>query len=88
VVRLLRLPRPGAFASNWAWPFRASRRTYILSVPPPKFTKPCKLIAAKIPLKGEGWLHEPRLDGYRLQVVKDGEALQTGPSAWRAWQKP
>ena len=25
---------------------------------------------------GAGWLHEPKLDGYRLQVVKEGRLVR------------
>ena len=25
---------------------------------------------------GDAWLHEPKLDGYRFQIVKDGLALR------------
>jgi ATP-dependent DNA ligase len=38
----------------------------------PHLIKPREPIAAKTPPTGEGWLHEPKLDGYRLQVIKDG----------------
>jgi bifunctional non-homologous end joining protein LigD len=34
---------------------------------------PC---ATKTPPKGEGWLHEVKLDGYRFQVVKDGDGVR------------
>jgi bifunctional non-homologous end joining protein LigD len=28
------------------------------------------------PPPGEAWLHEPKLDGYRFQVMKDGERVR------------
>jgi bifunctional non-homologous end joining protein LigD len=50
-----------------------ARAPYILTVyGTPHFIKPCKPTAAKTPPAGDGWLHEPKLDGYRLQIVKDG----------------
>jgi hypothetical protein len=65
--------------------------TYILSVPasPPKFVRPCIPTAAKAIPKGDDWLHEPKLDGYRFQVVKDGSALRlySRSGASRAWQR-
>ena len=35
-----------------------------------RFIPPCNPIRAREPPVGDAWLHEPRLDGYRLQVVK------------------
>ena len=40
-----------------------------------KFVRPCIPTAGKVIPKGDGWLHEPKLDGYRFQIVKDGHAL-------------
>jgi ATP-dependent DNA ligase len=34
-----------------------------------------------------GWLHEPKLDGYRLQVVKDGTALRLYSRSGYDWPK-
>jgi bifunctional non-homologous end joining protein LigD len=41
-------------------------------MPPPKFIKPCSPITAKSVPTGDAWLHEPKLDGYRIQIVKEG----------------
>ena len=49
--------------------------TYILVVPP-KFVRPCIPTAAKAIPRGDAWRHEPKLDGYRFQIVKDGHALR------------
>jgi len=38
---------------------------------PPTFVRPLTPFAADRPLKGDGWLHEPKCDGFRLQVIKD-----------------
>ena len=54
---------------------------------PPKFIRPCIPTTAKtIPL-GEAWLHEPKLDGYRFQIVKDGLALRLYSRTGYAWTK-
>jgi bifunctional non-homologous end joining protein LigD len=42
---------------------------------PAKFVRPCIPTTAKAIPRGDDWLHEPKLDGYRLQIVKDGAAL-------------
>jgi hypothetical protein len=42
----------------------------------PKFVRPCILTTAKAIPRGDDWLHEPKLDGYRFQIVKDGPALR------------
>jgi hypothetical protein len=44
----------------------------------PKFINPCRPTSTKRPV-GEALLHEPKLDGYRLQVVKDGRESLRGP---------
>jgi ATP-dependent DNA ligase len=33
----------------------------------------------------DDWLHEPKLDGYRLQIAKDGATVRLYSNAWRAW---
>jgi hypothetical protein len=37
-----------------------------------RFIQPCNPISAKQVPAGDDWLHEPKLDGYRLQVAKNG----------------
>ena len=41
-----------------------------------RFIRPCSPVSAAKPPAGDMWLHEPKLDGYRLQVVKSGRAVQ------------
>jgi ATP-dependent DNA ligase len=41
----------------------------MLSVPL-KFVRPCIPASRKSVPAGSGWLHEPKVDGYRLQVIK------------------
>jgi bifunctional non-homologous end joining protein LigD len=40
------------------------------------FIRPCSPIRATKPPAGEAWLHEPKLDGYRLQIVKEGRQVR------------
>jgi ATP-dependent DNA ligase len=47
------------------------RNVYVLSVTL-SFIRPCSPTTAKSLPAGDAWLHEPKLDGYRLQVVKEG----------------
>jgi bifunctional non-homologous end joining protein LigD len=43
---------------------------------PPKFVRPCIPTTAKAIPRGDAWLHEPKLDGYRFQIVKDGRQVR------------
>src|SRR5438132_13418954 len=43
---------------------------------PIHFIRPCNPIRATTPPVGDAWLHEPKLDGYRLQIVKSGRAVR------------
>jgi bifunctional non-homologous end joining protein LigD len=38
----------------------------------PAFLRPCAPISAARPPAGKDWLHEPKWDGYRFQIVKNG----------------
>ena len=38
----------------------------------PKFVRPCIPTTAKAIPQDDAWLHEPKLDGYRFQIVIDG----------------
>jgi hypothetical protein len=46
---------------------------------PPTFVRPCIPTTAKTIPHGDAWLHEPKLDGYRFQIVKDDLVLQAAP---------
>ncbi len=40
---------------------------------PARFIPPCRPTVAKVPPRGDGWVHELKHDGYRLQIhVRDG----------------
>jgi bifunctional non-homologous end joining protein LigD len=54
---------------------------------PPKFVRPCVPTTAKAIPRGDAWLHEPKLDGYRFQVVKDGPALRLYSRSGYDWTK-
>lgn len=42
----------------------------------PKFIEPQLASSENTPPKGSGWLHELKLDGYRIQARKDGDSVQ------------
>jgi bifunctional non-homologous end joining protein LigD len=52
-----------------------------------KFVRPCIPTTAKAIPPGDAWLHEPKLDGYRLQIVKDGPALRLYSRRGYDWTK-
>jgi bifunctional non-homologous end joining protein LigD len=40
------------------------------------FTQPCSPVTAKTVPAGDDWLHETKLDGYRLQGAKSGPKVR------------
>ena len=40
------------------------------------FIRPLNPSAAVRPPKGDDWLHEPKWDGFRFQVIKDGSRVR------------
>jgi bifunctional non-homologous end joining protein LigD len=42
---------------------------------------------AKKPPAGEGWLHEPKMDGYRLQIAKEGRRVRLYSRGGYEWTK-
>jgi bifunctional non-homologous end joining protein LigD len=62
---------------------KSARRVVKLSVPSdapkeklPQFVTPELALQAATPPSGAGWLHELKLDGYRIQARKDGDKVQ------------
>ena len=55
--------------------FEESLQRY-LSERQPSFVAPQLALQALSPPAGEGWLHELKLDGYRMQARKDGSGVQ------------
>jgi len=51
------------------------------------FIQPCNPIRAKEVPAGDGWLHEPKLDGYRLQVAKEGRRVRLYGRRGHDWSK-
>ena len=47
-----------------------------VSAPRPTFIQPCLPILGATPPKGPGWLHQPKWDGYRCILVKDGQRVR------------
>jgi bifunctional non-homologous end joining protein LigD len=54
---------------------------------PLKFVRPCIPAARKSVPHGAGWLHEPKLDGYRLQVVKEDRLVRLYSKGGYDWTK-
>jgi bifunctional non-homologous end joining protein LigD len=52
-----------------------------------RFIQPCRPISAKTVPTGDAWLHEPKLDGYRLQIVKSGRAVRLYSRNGHEWTK-
>ena len=51
------------------------------------FIPPCSPSRATKPPAGDAWLHEPKLDGYRLQIVKSGRAVRLYSRNGHEWTK-
>jgi hypothetical protein len=65
-----------------------TRCAYIVSsASPPKFIRPCLPTTAKAMPRGYAWLHEPKLDGYRFLIVKDGRVLCLHSRVVADWTK-
>jgi bifunctional non-homologous end joining protein LigD len=58
-----------------------------LSVSLPKFVRPCIPTTAKAIPRGAAWLHEPKFDGYRFQIVKDRPKIALYSRNGREWTK-
>jgi hypothetical protein len=55
-------------------------RPYISRVPVRlAFVRPLSPSAAVSPPKGDDWLHEPKWDGFRFQIIKDGGDVRGAP---------
>jgi bifunctional non-homologous end joining protein LigD len=52
-----------------------------------RFIPPCSPVTAKSVPAGEAWLHEPKLDGYRLQVAKHGRVMHLYSRRGHDWGK-
>jgi bifunctional non-homologous end joining protein LigD len=51
------------------------------------FIEPCTPIAAHSIPTGDEWLHEPKLDGYRMQVVKEDRTVRLFSRRGAEWSK-
>jgi bifunctional non-homologous end joining protein LigD len=69
--------------SPTARPQALAARHYILNVL--MFIRPCSPIATKTVPVGNAWLHEPKLDGYRLQVIKEGRKVRLYGRCGNEW---
>jgi hypothetical protein len=52
-----------------------------------QFIQPCNPVTAKSVPAGDDWLHEPKLDGYRLQVAKEGHGVRLYSRRGHDWSK-
>ena len=52
-----------------------------------RFIPPCSPVTAKSVPAGDDWLHEPKLDGYRLQVAKHGATVRLYSRRGLDWGK-
>jgi ATP-dependent DNA ligase len=53
----------------------------------PRFIPPCSPAPVKAPPTGDTWLHEPKLDGYRLQILKEGRNVRLYSRRGSDWSK-
>jgi bifunctional non-homologous end joining protein LigD len=51
------------------------------------FIQPCRPVTAKSVPAGDDWLHEPKLDGYRLQVIKERHQVRLYSRRGHDWGK-
>jgi bifunctional non-homologous end joining protein LigD len=77
-VRRLVWPVAAPTSNPWKVRFRSV---------PPKFISPCIPTTAKTIPHSDAWLHEPKLDGYRLQIVKDGRQVRLYSRNGHEWTK-
>src|SRR5262245_29279757 len=56
-------------------------------MPAPTFIPPCSPTRALKPPPGDDWLHEPKLDGYRLQVIKEGRQIRLYSRSGFEWTR-
>jgi ATP-dependent DNA ligase len=50
-----------------------------------RFIKPCSPVRAKTVPAGNAWLHELKLDGYRLQIIKDRREVRVFTRRGAEW---
>jgi bifunctional non-homologous end joining protein LigD len=51
------------------------------------FVPPCNPTTARTVPAGDAWLHEPKLDGYRLQIAKEGRKVRLHSKGGYDWTK-
>ena len=57
------------------------------SATPLRFVPPCVPVAAATPPAGDAWLHEPKWDGYRTQVIKQGRTVRIFSRGGHDWSE-
>ncbi len=51
------------------------------------FIRPSLAIPGKAPPKGDRWVHEAKWDGFRIQIVKDGNDVRLYSKSGTEWTK-
>src|SRR5262245_51519404 len=64
-----------------------ARQGCSMSASPSKFIPPCIPTTAKAIPHGAAWLHEPKLDGYSFQIVKEGDRVRLYSRSGYDWTK-
>src|SRR5690606_24065088 len=67
---------PGGRFARPASPVLRGQRTGSMALPIPSSIEPMLARLAETVPEGEGWLYEPKWDGYRALVYRDGERLE------------
>ena len=49
------------------------------------FVYPCLPVLGQVPPTGPGWAHQPKWDGYRLLVAKDGNKIRLFSKGGTEW---
>jgi bifunctional non-homologous end joining protein LigD len=51
------------------------------------FIRPCSPTSASKPPAGAGWIYEPKVDGSRLQITKEGGQVRLYSRGGHEWTK-
>jgi ATP-dependent DNA ligase len=51
------------------------------------FIRPSLAVPGKAPPKGDQWVHEAKWDGFRIQIVKDGNDVRLYSKGGTEWTK-
>ena len=80
-------PTPFSPSPAWPWSTRSAGSPTTLAMYRPHFVRPCRPISARSAPVGDAWLHEPKLGGYRLQIIKTGRVVRLYSRNGYDWTK-